>query len=182
MKKFVLLIVLIFFCMPVMAEYKYLRNNLKNTKFIFLDYLGYDLNSFNYDSENDLYSVDVINELDPGGDLENINCKYSKGYITHLIHSTKYSPRKDFFKVEYKGYVCSVVKYRYKNFRPISAEFKYKGVFYDNDTSIIPNYNMEYFDYLKKEITNPSEYNYFGSVQKIRKNNTDKELSVLQKF
>lgn len=109
-----------------------------------------------------------MNELDPGGDIENIKCPYGKGYITHIIYSTKYSPKHKFFKVKYKGFLCSIGVYEYENSKPISFHYDYKGVYYDNNSSIIPNFNMDYFEYLKKDINNPNEYNYFGFIKNIK--------------
>ena len=46
------------------------RNNLKNTNFINKGYLHYDLKSYNYNVKNDTYTINVMEELDPGGDLD----------------------------------------------------------------------------------------------------------------
>ncbi len=70
-----------------------------------------------------------MEELDLGGDLENIKCPYGEGYITHVISSTKYSPKYKVFKAKYKGFMCAVGEYEYKNDKPISFSYKYKEVY-----------------------------------------------------
>ena len=146
------------------------KNNLRNTNFINKGYLNYDLQSYKYYSKKDTYIIDVMEELDPGGDLENINCPYGEGFITHLIYSTKYSPKHTLFEAKYKGFMCAIGEYEYKNSEPISFNYKYKGVYYDNNSSVIPNFNMDYFKELKKEINNPNDYNYFGVIKTIKNN------------
>lgn len=143
-------------------------NNIQNTNFINKGYLYYDLKSYNYNVKNDTYTIDVMEELDPGGDLENIKCPYGEGFLTHLIYSTKYSPEHKIFNAKYKGFMCSVGEYQYKNSKPISFNYIYKGVYYDSNPSIIPNFNMEYFNNLKKEIDEPNKYNYFGVIKDIK--------------
>ena len=143
-------------------------NVIDNTNFVNKGHLYYDLKSFNYNPKKDLYSIDVMEELDPGGDLENIKCPYGEGYITHLIYSTKYSQTHKTFKTKYKGFMCSIGEYEYKNSKPITFNYRFKGVYYNNNLSIIPNTKSSYFDFLKKEINNPNEYNYFGIVKKLK--------------
>ena len=169
MKKLILILfVIIFSSNTVFAFDKKIQNNINQTNFINNDYLSYDTNSFKYNQKNDTYFIDVMEELDPGGDMENIKCPYGEGYITHIIYSTRYSPKRKYFKVKYKGFMCSIWEYEYENNKPISFSYIYKGVFYDNNTSRIPHFDMEYFDYLKTEINTPHEYNYFGFVPKIK--------------
>ena len=144
------------------------KNNLKNTNFINKGYLYYDLKSYHYNVKNDTYKIDVMEELDPGGDLENIKCPYGEGFLTHLIYSTKYSPKHKIFNIKYKGFMCAVGEYQYSNDKPTSFYYSYKGVYYDSNPSIIPDFNIEYFDNLKKEINKPNEYNYFGIVKNIK--------------
>lgn len=151
------------------ASQKQFPNKINDTHFINGGYLNYDLKSYNYNKKSDIYSIDVMEELDPGGDSENIKCPYGEGYITHIILSTKYSPRHNFFKAQYKGFLCSFGEYEYKNSMPASFHYDYKGVYYYNNSSIIPDFNMEYFENLKNEINNPNEYNYFGFIKKIKK-------------
>lgn len=170
MKKILLLILLGIFSLFIYnsAIKKTFPNKINDTNFINGGYLDYDLNSFNYNKESDMYTIDVMEELDPGGDLKNIKCPYGKGYITHIISTTKYSPKNKFFEAQYKGFLCSIGEYEYENSKPISFQYNYQGVYYDNNTSIIPDFNMEYFDNLKKEINNPNEYNYFGFIKNIK--------------
>ena len=159
---------LIILCGNYFAYAKEFPNKINDTHFINGGYLDYDLNSYKYNKKYDTYSIDVMEELDPGGDIENIKCPYGEGYITHVISSTKYSPKHKFFKAKYKGFMCSVGEYEYENSRPTEFHYNYKGVYYDNNSSIIPNFNMDYFKNLKTEINNPNEYNYFGFVRKIK--------------
>lgn len=181
MKKIILFLVLIVFtALPTIAAKKFYiktikhtynvryKNNIQNTNFINKGYLYYDLKSYNYNVKNDTYTIDVMEELDPGGDLENIKCPYGEGFLTHLIYSTKYSPKHKFFNAKYKGFMCTVGEYQYKNGKPTSFYYSYKGVYYDSEPSIIPNFNMEYFNNLKKEIDEPNEYNYFGVIKNIK--------------
>lgn len=170
MKKFFLLVILIIFSLFIyfLTQRKIFPNKINDTHFINGGYLSYDLNSYNYDKESDIYTIDVMEEFDPGGDLEAIKCPYGKGYITHVIFSTKYSPTHKLFKAQYKGFLCSIGKYEYKNSIPTSFQYNYKGVYYDNNQSIIPDFNMNYFDNLKQEINNPNEYNYFGFIKTIK--------------
>ena len=171
MRKINVICILFLLCLSnctVRTYGKQFSNMINNTIFIRNGYLYYDINSYNYNSKKNLYTIDVMEELDPGGDMEDIKCPYGDGYITHLIYSTKYSPKKKIFKVKYKGFMCSIGEYEYENNEPISFSNVYKGVFYDNNTSRIPNFEMEYFDYLKTEINTPHEYNYFGFVPKIK--------------
>lgn len=144
------------------------KNKLINTNFVNKGHLYYDLQSYNYNYKNDTYTINVMEELDPGGDLENIKCPYGEGFITHTIYSTKYSPKHKIFNAKYKGFMCSVGEYQYENSKPISFNYNYKGVYYDSNPSIIPNFNIEYFYSLKKEINNPNEYNYFGIIKNIK--------------
>ncbi len=169
MKKIFLIILVIFLQINVVyaCNIKY-RNNLKNTNFINKGYLHYDLKSYNYNVKNDTYTINVMEELDPGGDLENIKCPYGEGFLTHLIYSTKYSPKQKFFNAKYKGFMCAIGEYQYRNNKPISFYYRYKGIYYDSNPSIIPNFNMEYFNNLKKEINKPNEYNYFGIIKNIK--------------
>ena len=169
MKKIFLVFSIILLQFNVIYAYniKY-KNNLKNTNFIGQGYFYYDLQSYNYDSKNDMYIIDVMEELDPGGDIENIKCPYGSGFITHLIYSTKYSPKNTFFNAKYKGFMCSDGKYEYNNSEPVSFNYIYKGVYYNNNPSVIPDFNMDYFIELKKEINNPNEYNYFGVIKNIK--------------
>ena len=150
------------------AYKKQFQNKINDTNFINRGYLDYDLSSYNYDEKFDVYSIDVMEELDPAGDLENINCPYGEGFITHLISSTKYLPKHNFFEAKYKGFMCSVGEYEYKNGKPILFHYRYKGVYYDNNPSIIPNFNMDYLNNLKNEINNPNKYNYFGIIKTIK--------------
>lgn len=143
-------------------------NKINDTHFMNGGYLDYDLNSYKYNPKEDMYSIDVMEELDPGGDLGNIKCPYGEGYITHVIYLTKYSPKYKFFKAKYKGFMCSIGEYKYENAKPISFHYNYKGVYYDNNSSIITNFNMDYFDNLKKEINSPNEYNYFGFIKNVK--------------
>jgi len=169
MKKIFLILFVITLCSNMaLAFSERFKNNINQTNFINNDYLSYDINSFKYNQKNDTYFIDVMEKLDPGGDMEDIKCPYGDGYITHLIYSTKYSPKKKFFKVKYKGFMCSIGEYEYENNKPISFSYIYKGVFYDSNTSRIPHFGMEYFDYLKTEINTPHEYNYFGFIPKIK--------------
>lgn len=170
MKKIFLLIIsiIISFFTYCFAFEKQFSNKINDTYFVNGGYLDYDLKSYNYNKKYDTYSIDVMEELDPGGDLENIKCPYGEGYITHIISSTKYSPKHKFFKVKYKGFLCSIGEYEYENSTPTSFNYKYKGVYYDNNPTIIPNFNMDYFEDLKKEINNPNEYNYFGFIKNIK--------------
>ena len=115
-----------------------------------------------------IHTIDIMEELDPGGDVENIKCPYGEGFITHTIYSTKYSSKHKIFNVKYKGFMCSEGEYQYENSNPISFDYNYKGVYYDSNPSIIPNFNMEYFRNLKKETMNPNEYNYFGVIKNIK--------------
>lgn len=147
---------------------KQFQNKINDTNFINRGYLYYDLNSYNYNKKYDFYSINVMEELDPGGDLENIKCPYGEGYITHIISSTKYFQKYKIFKAKYKGFMCSVGEYKYKNNKPISFSYKYKGVYYDNNSSIIPNFNMNYLDNLKNEINDPNKYNYFEIIKTIK--------------
>ena len=149
------------------CNHKY-KNNLKNTNFINKGHLYYDLKSYNYNSKKDIYTLNVMEELDPGGDIENVKCPYGEGFITHIIYSTKYSPIHQIYKVKYKGFMCSVGEYQYENSKPISFDYNYKGVYYDSNPSIIPNFSIEYFNNLKNEINNPNEYNYFGVIKNIK--------------
>jgi len=170
MKKILLsVLIIIMLCISSFAVENQFQNKINNTHFINIGYLNYDLNSYKYDKEHDVYSADVMEELDPGGDLENIKCPYGDGYITHIIFSTKYSPQNKFFKVKYKGFMCSVGEYEYRNFKPVSFHYNYKGVYYNDNTSLIPGFNMDYFEHLKKEIDAPNNYNYFGIIKNIKK-------------
>ncbi|MEE3349905.1 MAG: hypothetical protein VZR09_07685 [Candidatus Gastranaerophilaceae bacterium] len=170
MKKILILFTVLFsICLSGLAIDKKNENHLSNTNFVGKGYLSYDLNSFKYNHNKDMYFVDVMEEMDPGGDIENIICPYGEGYITHLIYSTKYSPTKKIFKVNYKGFMCSTGEYEYKNSVPMYFEYKPKGIYYDTNHSIIPNFNMDYFNYLKKEINDPNEYNYFGVIKNLKK-------------
>jgi len=170
MKKIFLLIILSTFSLFIyyFAIKKPFPNKINNTHFINGGYLSYDLNSYNYNKELDLYTIDVMEELDPGGDLVKIKCPYGKGFITHVISSTKYSPKDKFFKAQYKGFLCSIGKYEFEDSTPKSFQYHYKGVYYDNNSSIIPNFNMDYFENLEQEINNPNEYNYFGFIKTIK--------------
>ena len=170
MKKIFLLLLLniVFLSAYCLACEKYFPNKINNTKFVNGGYLDYDLNSYYYNRKSNTYSIDVMEELDPGGDLENIKCPYGEGYITHIISSTKYSPKHKFFEAQYKGFLCAVGEYKYENSRPISFQYNYKGVYYDNNPSIIPNFNMDYFENLRKEISNPNKDNYFGFIKNIK--------------
>ena len=80
--------------------------------------MDYDLNSYKYSKKYDTYSIDVMEELDPGGDIENIKCPYGEGYITHIISSTKYSPSISFLRPNIKVFMCSVGEYQYENSTP----------------------------------------------------------------
>ena len=170
MKK-VLLFIFIFFIVAnsSFAFNKKLQNNLSKTDFINKGYLSYDLKSFKYNPTNDTYIIDVMEELDPGGDMENIKCPYEEGYITHIIFSTKYSPKKKYFKFKYKGFICATGEYKYENSKPIVFYYNYTGIFYNNNPHIIPSLDLGYLNNLKKEINNPDEYNYFGIIQNIKK-------------
>ena len=169
MKKIFLILFVIVLCSNMaLAFSERFKNNINHTNFINNGHLSYDINSFKYNHKKDTYFIDVMEELDPGGDIENIKCPYGDGYITHLIYSTKYSPKKKNFKVKYKGFMCSTGEYKYENNKPISFSYIHKGVFYDSNTSRIPHFGTEYFDYLKTEINSPNEYNYFGFVPKIK--------------
>ena len=145
-------------------------NMLNNTNYIRRGHLYYDINSYKYNPKKNLYMIDVMEELDPGGDMGNIICPYGDeyGYITHLIYSTKYSPTKKNFKVKYKGFTCATGEYKYINSAPIEFYYNYTGVFYNKDTSLVPDTNLDYFKYLKKEINKPNEYNYFGIIEHIK--------------
>lgn len=124
-------------CGNYLAYAKEFPNKINDTHFINGGYLDYDLNSYKYNKKYDTYSIDVMEELDPGGDIENIKCPYGEGYITHVISSTKYSPKHKFFKAKYKGFMCSVGEYEYENSRPTEFHYNYKGVYYDNNPAII---------------------------------------------
>lgn len=167
MKKFILILCVLFLstCITI-ANDKHYINEINKTNFINKGYLSYDLNS--YIQKYNLYIIDVMLELDPGGDIENIKCPYGDGYITHAIYATKYSPKYKFFKVKYKGFMCSIGNYEYKNGEPRTFNYIYKGVYYDNKPLLIPNSNIDYFKYLKNEINNPNEYNYFGIIKTIK--------------
>ena len=166
--KRVLLFVFIFLANSTLACNKNFQNNLNKTNFINKGYLSYDLNSYKYNSKKNLYIVDVMEELDPGGDMGNINCPYENGYITHLIYSTKYIPKKKYFKVKYKGFMCATGEYKYENSKPVELYYNYTGVFYDNNPHINLHIDMAYFNNLKKEINSPDEYKYFGVIQNIK--------------
>lgn len=170
MKKIFLLLVLniMFLSAYCLANEKYFQNKINNTQFVNGGYLNYDLNSYNYNRKSSTYSIDVMEEIDPSGDLENIKCPYGEGYVTHAIFSTKYSQKNKFFKAQYKGFLCSIGEYQYENSIPISFQYNYKGVYYDNDPTIIPNFNMDYFENLKNEINKPNKYNYFGFIKNIK--------------
>lgn len=170
MKKMFLLLVLniVFSSAYCFACEKYFPNKINNTQFVNGGYLDYDLNSYNYNRKSNTYSIDVMEEIDPGGDLENIKCPYGEGYVTHAIFSTKYSQKDKFFKAQYKGFLCSIGEYQYENSIPMSFQYNYKGVYYDNNPTRIPNFNMDYFENLTKEINNPNKYNYFGFIKNIK--------------
>ena len=106
MKKIFLVFCIILLQFNVIYTYsiKY-KNNLKNTNFIGRGYFYYDLKSYNYDLNNDMYIIDVMEELDPGGDMKNIKCPHGSGFITHLIYSTQYSPKHTFFNAKYEGFI-----------------------------------------------------------------------------
>ena len=170
MKKILLFLsfIIIFSSICSLAYGKQFPNKIDDTHFVNNGYLNYDLKSYYYNKKSDIYSIDVMEELEPGGDLKDIKCPYGEGYITHTISATKYSPTHNFFKAKPKGFMCSNKEYEYENSMPISFHYQYKGVYYDNNTSIIPDFNMNYFVNLKQEINNPNEYNYFGFIKNIK--------------
>lgn len=169
MKKILLLMLsIVFLYAYCFASEKYFPNKITNTQFVNGGYLDYDLNSYKYNEKYDTYYIDVMEELDPGGDIENIKCPYGEGYITHTISSTKYSPKHKLFEAKYKGFMCSIGVYKYKNSIPMSFHYNYKGVYYDDNPCMIPNFNMDYFENLKNEMNNPNEYNYFGFIKNIK--------------
>lgn len=171
MKKLVVILFIFNLFSSSFASEKIFSNQLEKTQFLKNGYLSYDMKSYKYNKIFKKYSIDVMEELDPGGDIENIKCPYGKGFITHLIFSTKYIPQQEIFDAKYKGFMCSIGEYEYENFKPVSFAYIPQGVFYDSNTSLIPNFDMHYFEYLKNEINNPTPYNYFGFIKKIKNQN-----------
>ena len=165
MKKFLLILWLISLS-NCYAQHFY--NKITDTNFINGGYLKYDLNSYKYEFFKKAHIINVMEELDPSGNTKDIPCPYGEGYITHIITTTKYSPKNKTFVAEYKGFACSVGEYEYEGSKPISFDYNFKGIYYDNNTKLIPNFNMKYFEYLKTQINNPNE-DYFNFIKNIHK-------------
>lgn len=146
------------------------KNNIQNTNFINKGYLCYDAKSYNYNAKNDVYTVDIMDKPDIDNNEENIKCPYGEGLITHVIYSTEYSPTHKYFKVRYKGFMCSTKKY--DDVDPTSYYYIYNGVYYDDNPYLTPKLSPTYFRKLLKEKDKPSDYNYFGIVSNIENNNS----------
>ena len=141
------------------------KNNIQNTNFINKGYLCYDTKSYDYNAKNDIYTVDIMDKPDIYNNEKNIKCPYGEGLITHVIYSTEYSPTHKYFKVRYKGFMCSIKKY--DDVDPTSYYYIYNGVYYDDNPYLTPKLSPTYFKKLLKEKDKPSDYNYFGIVPNI---------------
>ena len=113
--------------------------DIKNKKFVtFANTYYYDINSYQYNKKTKTYSVDVLIERDPSGDLGICNkSPYDNGNITHLLFNFIYNPSKKVFKAKYIGFVSSKDKLNYKNNKLESIETDFIEIYYDNNPNLI---------------------------------------------
>ena len=167
MKKIlIILIILLNICYSAKAD----EITIDNHKFVSTDgYLYIDLSTYKYNKFLNKYSMDVIETIDPGGDMENIKCPYGDGFISHLAYSFDYWHKKKYYNTQYKGFVCAEHVIEYENNNPSSGYYKYTGIFYDNDPKLVQPINTDFLLDLKDEMNGPyNEYNFFTFIQNLK--------------
>lgn len=82
---------------------------ISNRRFwAFSGYYYWDIDSYKYDRENDIYSVDVAFDRDPSTDLGYYSkCPFDKGDIIYIIFNFQYSPSHKTFSAKYKGIISA---------------------------------------------------------------------------
>lgn len=140
---------------------------ISNKKFLcFFPNSCYDKKTFVYDKLTDTYYVDFMYEQDPAGDLEYppSKCPYDSGYITHLIFNITFSPSKNIFTADYKGFISSI---DISNTKSEDSFNKFLNIYYDNNPNFIYGliYNIEYFKN-KKITSDPIFINTFTNELK----------------
>ena len=146
--------------------------NIDNHKFISIDgYLYMDLSNYKYNKFLDKYSMDLIETIDPGGDMEHIKCPYGDGFISHLVYSFDYWHKKKYYNTKYKGFVCAEDIVEYENDTPSYHSYKYIDIFYDNNTKLVQpiNTKSEFLSDLTNMINGPyNEYNFFTFIRNLK--------------
>lgn len=172
MYKYILIICIIYLNLPV---YSTDLNMINNTNFINKGYFSYDINSFKKDTSKQLYYIDIMEELDPGGDVEDINCPYGIGKITHLIYSTVYAPKQKKFNAKYKGFACSIMVIEYDNNKPLYIYYNTKGIYYDKKVSLFGKYqrfiNTDSLSYISKDVKHNKNNDYIEFINGLIKEN-----------
>ena len=170
-KIFILFFCIIYSVLSVFAAH--IENMLNQTDFIWGGQFSYDLKSFKND--NGVYLIDILEELDPGGDMEDIKCPYGAGNIYHLIYSTVYSPQQKKFYAKYKGFACSEIVYEYENGEPMSMDYRKTGIYYDNNVSLFGKYqnliNTDSLSYISDDIKNNKTDDYVDFINGLLKKN-----------
>ena len=146
--------------------------DINNHKFVSIEgYLYIDLSTYKYNKFLDKYSMNVIETIDPGGDMENIKCPYGNGFVSHLVYSFDYWHKKKYYNTKYKGFVCAEDVVEYENDTPIYHSYKYIDIFYDNNTKLVQpiNTKSEYLSDMTNMINGPyNEYNFFTFIQNLK--------------
>ena len=195
MKNILILFCLIIFSLPVFATREYYIKNYNNLQFLcfsenecysinpdiitiknkkFVGFGGFhyfDINTYKYNENIDTYTVDVVVDRDPSTDLEVCNkCPFDKGNITHLIFTLTYSPSKNIFKGEYKGFISSEDIVQYKNNKPIGIYINYLNIYYNNNPKLIKDlsYWLRFFNKeIAKTFRQPNGYVYDTEIEYI---------------
>ena len=145
---------------------------IKNKKFVgFGGYHYYDMDTYKYDKDTQVYNVDVLVDRDPSTDLGVSNkCPFDRGNITHLIFSLTYKPTTKEFQATYKGFASSEDILKYKNGEPSVINVNYLNIYYDNNPKYIKDLSnwLKFFNKdLPKTIGKPDNYGYDIEIEYI---------------
>ena len=97
----------------------------------------YDLNTFQYNSLTNTYSIDIFYELDAWHDFDAyIKSPDDKNDIIYLIFSTKYYPKNNKLEIKYKGFVSA--KYIEDKTKQSGYKLSEIRIYHNNNCKNIP--------------------------------------------